>query len=134
MLNFAAMKVGMHRGSLPITLAIAGRRFFYSCYRCDGSGENQPEARNCDVGSRIDLVGSPVLLDPWNKRGFGSGRNSSNRHIPCSLSTEHSSDERSWGVTFFVDGLRRFGFKEWTIMEGTLGLRVNFSDRSIEVA
>ena len=34
---------------------------------------------------------------------------------------------------FFINGLRTFELKEWTLMEGTLGLRVNFSDQSIEV-
>jgi uncharacterized protein YciI len=34
---------------------------------------------------------------------------------------------------FFVNGLRTFELKEWTIMEGSLGLRVNLSDQSIEV-
>jgi uncharacterized protein len=34
---------------------------------------------------------------------------------------------------FFVNGLRTFELKEWTVMEGTLSLRVNFSDQSIEV-
>jgi uncharacterized protein len=35
---------------------------------------------------------------------------------------------------FVVNGLRTFEIKEWTIMEGTLGLRVNLSDQSVEVA
>jgi hypothetical protein len=35
---------------------------------------------------------------------------------------------------FVVSGLRTFELKEWTIMEGTLGLRVNLSDQSVEVA
>jgi hypothetical protein len=35
---------------------------------------------------------------------------------------------------FVSSGLRSFELKEWTIMEGTLGLRVNFSDQSVEVA
>jgi hypothetical protein len=35
---------------------------------------------------------------------------------------------------FFANGLRSFELKEWTIMEGTLGLRVNLSDQTIEVA
>ena len=35
---------------------------------------------------------------------------------------------------FFVNGLRTFELKEWTIMEGTLALRVNLSDQSVEVA
>jgi uncharacterized protein len=35
---------------------------------------------------------------------------------------------------FVANGLRNFELKEWTIMEGTLGLRVNLSDQSIEIA
>src|SRR5580704_3910515 len=35
---------------------------------------------------------------------------------------------------FFVNGLRNFELKEWTVMEGTLSLRVNFSDQTVEVA
>jgi len=34
---------------------------------------------------------------------------------------------------FFVNGLRSYELKEWTVMEGTLGLRVNLSDQTIEV-
>src|ERR1700733_7608417 len=29
---------------------------------------------------------------------------------------------------FFINGLRTFELKEWTLMEGTLGVRVNLSD------
>ena len=35
---------------------------------------------------------------------------------------------------FYANGLRTFEIKEWTLMEGALRLRVNFSDQSIEVA
>jgi uncharacterized protein len=35
---------------------------------------------------------------------------------------------------FFVNGLRTFELKEWTVMEGSLGLRVNLSDQTIEVS
>jgi len=35
---------------------------------------------------------------------------------------------------FVSSGLRSFELKEWTVMEGSLGLRVNLSDQSIEVA
>jgi uncharacterized protein YciI len=38
------------------------------------------------------------------------------------------------GDPFFVSGLRSYELKEWTLMEGTLGLRVNLSDQTIEVA
>ena len=34
---------------------------------------------------------------------------------------------------FFINGVRSFEIKEWTVMEGTLGLRVNLSDQTIEV-
>ena len=34
---------------------------------------------------------------------------------------------------FVKNGLRTFEIKEWTIMEGTLGVRVNLSDQSVEV-
>jgi hypothetical protein len=35
---------------------------------------------------------------------------------------------------FFINGLRTFELREWTLMEGSFGLKVNFSDQSIEVA
>ena len=35
---------------------------------------------------------------------------------------------------FFAQGLRTFELKEWSLMEGTLGLRDNLSDQSVEVA
>ncbi len=38
------------------------------------------------------------------------------------------------GDPFVVNGLRRFDIKEWTVMEGTLALKVNLSDQTIEVA
>ena len=34
---------------------------------------------------------------------------------------------------FVRNGLRSFELKEWTIMEGSLGLRVNLSDQTVEV-
>lgn len=38
------------------------------------------------------------------------------------------------GDPFFKNGLRTFELKEWTVMEGMLGLRVNFSDQTIALA
>ena len=35
---------------------------------------------------------------------------------------------------FSVNGLRTVELREWTVMEGSLGLKVNMSDQSIEVA
>ncbi len=35
---------------------------------------------------------------------------------------------------FVAQGLRTFELKEWTVMEGTLGVRVNLSDQTVEVA
>lgn len=34
---------------------------------------------------------------------------------------------------FFVNGLRSFEIREWTLMEGSLRLSVNFSDQSYEI-
>jgi uncharacterized protein len=34
---------------------------------------------------------------------------------------------------FFTNGLRTFELKEWTVMEGSVSLRVNFSDQTAEV-
>jgi uncharacterized protein len=38
------------------------------------------------------------------------------------------------GDPFFKNGLRTFALKEWTVMEGMLGLHINFSDQTIDVA
>ena len=35
---------------------------------------------------------------------------------------------------FVVLGLRSFELREWTLMEGSLGIKVNFSDQSLELA
>ena len=35
---------------------------------------------------------------------------------------------------FVVNGLRRFELREWTLMEGSLGIKVNLSDQSLELA
>ena len=35
---------------------------------------------------------------------------------------------------FVINKLRTFEVREWTVMEGSLGLKVNFSDQSLEIA
>jgi uncharacterized protein len=35
---------------------------------------------------------------------------------------------------FVAQGLRTFEVREWTVMEGSLALKVNFSDQSVEVS
>jgi uncharacterized protein YciI len=35
---------------------------------------------------------------------------------------------------FVVHGLRSFELREWTVMEGSLGIKVNLSDQSLELA
>ena len=35
---------------------------------------------------------------------------------------------------FVVHGLRSFGLREWTVMEGSLGIKLHFSDQSLELA
>ena len=34
---------------------------------------------------------------------------------------------------FVINGVRSFSIREWTIMEGSFGISVNYSDRSIEI-
>jgi uncharacterized protein len=35
---------------------------------------------------------------------------------------------------FVINGLRSFDVREWTVMEGSLGIKVNFSDQTLELA
>jgi uncharacterized protein len=35
---------------------------------------------------------------------------------------------------FIIHGVRTFTIKEWTVMEGSVGLTVNFSDQSVTIA
>ena len=35
---------------------------------------------------------------------------------------------------FYTDGLRGFEVREWTVMEGSLGIKVNLSDQSLKFA
>jgi uncharacterized protein YciI len=76
------------------------------------------------------------------KRGlvFASGPVSDGEGPPSGhgltvLRAKDAAEARSLaeGDPFFINGLRTFELKEWTIMEGTLGLRVNLSDQSIDV-
>lgn len=48
------------------------------------------------------------------------------------------SAEEAHGIAsadpFVVNGIRSFEVREWTVMEGALGLKVNLSNQSIEIA
>ena len=52
------------------------------------------------------------------------------------LRAESIEDARMIAATdpFVVNKLRTFEVREWTVMEGSLGLKVNFSDQSLELA
>jgi uncharacterized protein len=76
------------------------------------------------------------------KRGlvFASGPLADSEGPPTGLGltvlrAENAAEARALaeGDPFFINKLRTFELKEWTIMEGTLGLRVNLSDQTIEV-
>ncbi len=76
------------------------------------------------------------------KRGvvFASGPLSDGEGLPTGhgLTILRAKDARearaiAEGDPFFANGLRTFELKEWTIMEGTLTVRVNLSDQSVEV-
>jgi uncharacterized protein YciI len=52
------------------------------------------------------------------------------------LRAESAEAARAIAATdpFVVNKLRTFEVREWTVMEGSLGLTVNFSDQSLQVA
>jgi uncharacterized protein YciI len=51
------------------------------------------------------------------------------------LRAKDASEARTFAEAdpFFINGVRTFEIKEWTVMEGTLGVRVNLSDQTVEV-
>jgi uncharacterized protein YciI len=76
------------------------------------------------------------------KRGvlFASGPLSDGSGPPTSagltilrVGTAEAAREIAQADLLVQSGLRTFELKEWTIMEGTLGLTVNLSDQSVEV-
>jgi uncharacterized protein YciI len=52
------------------------------------------------------------------------------------LRASNAEEARAIAATdpFVVNKLRAFEVREWTVMEGSLGLKVNFSDQSLEIA
>ncbi len=98
-------------------------------------------------------VGTPDKLLPYlsahleymiglEKRGhvFASGPLSDGEGPPSGLGltvlrAKDAAEARALAEAdpFFINGIRTFDLKEWTLMEGTLGVRVNLSDQSIEV-
>ncbi len=52
------------------------------------------------------------------------------------LRAANAEEARAIAATdpFVVNKLRGFEVREWTVMEGSLGLKVNFSDQSLEIA
>jgi uncharacterized protein YciI len=52
------------------------------------------------------------------------------------LRAANADEARAMAATdpFVVNKLRSFEVREWTVMEGSLGLKVNFSDQSLEIA
>jgi uncharacterized protein YciI len=52
------------------------------------------------------------------------------------LRAESADDARQIAATdpFVVNKLRTFEVREWTVMEGSLGVKVNFSDQSLDIA
>ena len=84
-----------------------------------------------DLERRGLLFASGPLADAGGApSGHGSG------HGLTILRTKDAGEARAIAEAepFFAHGLRSFEIKEWTVMEGTLGLRINLSDQSVEVA
>jgi hypothetical protein len=50
------------------------------------------------------------------------------------VDSEAEAREIARNDPFVKNGLRSFTIREWLVMEGSFSMRVNFSDRSIEIA
>ena len=77
------------------------------------------------------------------KRGvlFASGPFTANPGAPVGdgltiLRAENAEDARMIASAdpFVVNKLRSFEVREWTLMEGSFGVKVNFSDQSLDIA
>ena len=72
---------------------------------------------------------------------FASGPFTANPGAPAGdgltiLRAENAEEARAIASTdpFVVNKLRSFEVREWTLMEGSFGMRVNFSDQSLDIA
>jgi hypothetical protein len=52
------------------------------------------------------------------------------------LRVESADEARALALhdPFVINGIRSFRIREWTVMEGSFGVSVNYSDRSIEIS
>jgi len=64
---------------------------------------------------------------------FGDGTRGDGMTI-VRAATEDEAREIALRDPFVVNGIRTFTIQSWTVMEGSVSLRVNFSDRSAGVA
>jgi hypothetical protein len=72
---------------------------------------------------------------------FASGPLSASPGAPAGdgltiLRAANADDARTIASTdpFVVNKLRTFEVREWTVMEGSLGVKINFSDQTLEIA
>jgi uncharacterized protein len=81
----------------------------------------------------IDLERRGVLFASGPLTGEGGEPRGDGLTILRSASAEEAR-KIAEADPFFVNGLRTFEVREWTVMEGSVGLNVRFSDQSIDVA
>jgi len=91
---------------------------------------------------KANLIAHLEYMIELEKRGvlFASGpfaeADGTNRGNGMTILRVASAEEArgiAAGDPFVVNGVRTFEVREWTLMEGSLGVRVNFSDRSLEL-
>jgi hypothetical protein len=80
----------------------------------------------------LEKRGLVFASGPWSD---GSGGPPTGEGLTI-LRAKDLNEARALGESdpFYVAGLRSFDLKEWTVMEGSLSLRVNLSDQSVDVA
>jgi uncharacterized protein len=76
--------------------------------------------------SGVLFASGPLADDKGQMRGDGL----------TIVRAENAADARKIAEQdpFVVNGLRTFELREWTVMEGSIGIKINLSDQSLELA
>src|SRR5262245_8582228 len=106
-------------------------------FRDPDQGARRPEALTPHLAAHLEymiklekdgvLFASGPFAEPdGSQRGNGM-------NIVRAESAEHAR-KLAEADPFFTSGLRTFEVREWTVMEGSVGLTVNFSDQTFRLA
>ena len=80
----------------------------------------------------LEKTGVLFALRPAHRRRRRAGRRRADH--PARRRARTRRAKIASADPFVVNKLRSFEVREWTVMEGSLGVKVNFSDQSLEIA